>query len=88
MTDDRDFRRLHYRAWHRGTREADFVVGGFFDRFHAGWSEADIAWFERLLDEQDADIMAWVTGLLPPPADYAGAMLDAFLALDFVELPK
>ena len=25
-------KRLRFRAWHRGTREADLLIGGFFDR--------------------------------------------------------
>jgi len=31
-------RRLKFRAWHRGTREADYMMGCFFDKFHATWS--------------------------------------------------
>ena len=27
--------RAKFRAWHRGTREADYMIGGFFDRYHA-----------------------------------------------------
>ena len=42
-------RRAKYRAWHRGTKEADLVVGGFFDRHHASWDEAAMAWFEIIL---------------------------------------
>ena len=43
--------RAKFRAWHRGTREADYMIGGFFDRFHAQWGEAEMAWFEALLEE-------------------------------------
>lgn len=50
-------RRLKFRAWHRGTREADYMIGGFYDRYHGEWAEAEIAWFEALLDEEDVDIM-------------------------------
>jgi len=34
-------RKLHYRAHHRGTREADAMVGGFFDHYSAEWGEAE-----------------------------------------------
>src|SRR3546814_1316385 len=30
-------KRLKFRAWHRGTREADYMIGGFFDRYSPGW---------------------------------------------------
>ena len=32
---DEVLRALKYRAWHRGTREADMMIGGFFDAHHA-----------------------------------------------------
>lgn len=86
MNDDPRMRRLHFRAWHRGTREADYTVGGFFDRYHGEWSEEEIAWFERFMEEQDADIMAWALGTLPVPGDYAGPMMNRFLKLDFVRI--
>ena len=50
---------LRFRAWHRGTREADYMIGCFFDRFHADWSEEQLRWFETIIDEEDVDIMGW-----------------------------
>ncbi|HOA48274.1 MAG TPA: succinate dehydrogenase assembly factor 2 [Novosphingobium sp.] len=81
-------RRLKFRAWHRGTREADYMIGCFFDRYGASWGEAEIAWFEALLDEEDVDIMGWALGTLAIPPEYAGAQMDAFRKLDFVEIPR
>src|SRR5437763_12398134 len=74
---DRDARlkRLRFRAWHRGTKEADLLIGGFFDAHGDGWSAAEIAWFEGLLEEQDVDIMAWAIGAAPPPAAFDGEMM-------------
>lgn len=81
-------RRLRFRAWHRGTREADFVVGGFFDRYSHTWSDDEIVWFEALIDEQDVDILAWAMGTASAPERYEGAMMDAMRKLDFVEIPR
>ena len=81
-------RRLKFRAWHRGTREADYMMGCFFDRFHGQWGEAEVSWYERLLDEEDADIMGWALGSLDVPEEYRGALMDAFCKLDFVEIPR
>ncbi|MDE2436521.1 MAG: succinate dehydrogenase assembly factor 2 [Sphingomonadales bacterium] len=81
-------RRLKFRAWHRGTREADYMIGGFFDRYGAGWGEAEITWFETLLEEEDADIMGWALGTLAVPPEYAGPLMDAFRKLDYVEIPR
>lgn len=77
-------RRLKFRAWHRGTREADYMLGGFFDRYHARWDEADCAWFEALLEEDDADVMAWVLGTRAVPRRFAGPWFDAMQKLDYV----
>ena len=81
-------RRLKFRAWHRGTREADYMIGCFFDRHHATWDLAAIAWFERLVDEEDVEIMAWALGTLPVPVAYAGPLMDAMVRLDYVDIPR
>ena len=81
-------RRLKFRAWHRGTREADYMIGCFFDRHGSSWGEQELAWFEALLDEEDVDIMGWALGTLAVPAEYAGPLMDAFRKLDYVEIPR
>ena len=85
---DERLRRLKFRAWHRGTREADYMMGCFFDSFHADWGDAEIAWYEALLDEEDVDIMGWALGSLAVPSEYAGPLMDAFCKLDYVEIPR
>jgi len=86
MTDDLDFRRrrIAYRAWHRGTKEADLMIGGFADRYAAGWDADALDWFEDLLAETDVDIMAWALGRQPVPERYRGPLMDAFQQLDFI----
>lgn len=81
-------RRAKYRAWHRGTKEADLVVGGFFDRHHQGWDEAALTWFERLMEEQDVDIMAWAFGTAPVPARLDGDLMQALKKLDYIDVLK
>ncbi|WP_120717836.1 FAD assembly factor SdhE [Tsuneonella amylolytica] len=78
--------RTRFRAWHRGTREADYMIGGFFDRYSAAWSEADLAWFEALLEEDDVDVMAWALGTQPVPLALAGERMAAMQRLDYVEI--
>lgn len=80
------FNRLRYRAWHRGTREADMMIGGFCDRYAQHWTAEQQAWFERLMDEQDVDIMGWAMGTIPVPAAFEGPMMDALRRLDFLIL--
>ena len=90
MTSDRTTRlaRARFRAWHRGTREADYMIGGFFDRHHGDWDEPALAWFEALLEEDDVDVMAWALGTQTVPDRFAGERMDAMRKLDYVEIPR
>ena len=88
MEPEDRLRRLKFRAWHRGTREADYIIGCFFNAHHAGWDAAAMAWFEALLDEDDVEIMAWALGTQAVPARYAGPLMVALRKLDFVEIPR
>ncbi len=80
--------RAQFRAWHRGTREADYMIGGFFDRYHAQWDEAALRWFEALLDEDDVDVMAWALRTQPVPPRFAGEMIERMQRLDYVDIPR
>lgn len=84
MEREARLKRLKFRAWHRGTKEADLLIGGFFDVHAATWSDAEIAWYEVLLEEQDVDIMAWAIGTAPVPERYRGAMMNRMHALDYI----
>ena len=87
MSSDR-LNRIKFRAWHRGTREADYMIGGFFDRYSEGWSEAELAWFEALIEEDDVDIMAWALGTLTVPEAYRGGQMELMRKLDYVDIPR
>lgn len=78
--------RARFRAWHRGTREADYMFGGYFDRYHEEWDEAGLAWFEALLDRDDVDVMAWALGTAEVPPEFAGPQMDAMRKLDYVKI--
>ncbi len=85
MKRDERLKRLRFRAWHRGTREADLLIGGFFDRRHEGWDEAEMDWFEALLEEQDVDIMAWAIGTATPPERFAGGLMRDLKNIDYIK---
>ncbi len=88
MDRETKLKRLQFRAWHRGTREADFLIGGFFDRYSQGWSDKEIDWFESLLVEDDVDVMAWAIGTLPVPEVFAGPQMDVMQRLDYIDATK
>ena len=63
-------RRILFRAWRRGIREMDLVMGQFCDARLAEMSEAELDEFERLLDAPDPSVLAWITGETPVPVEY------------------
>jgi antitoxin CptB len=63
-------RRILFRAWHRGMRETDLIMGRFADRTIETLSEPELTEFERLIDVLDRDLLAWVTGEEAVPSDY------------------
>jgi antitoxin CptB len=88
MDRETRLRRLRFRAWHRGMKEADLMIGGFFDRHGAEWSDDEIGWYETLLEEQDVDIMAWAIGTQAPPERFGGEMMRRLQALDYIKHPE
>ena len=85
---DHRLRRLYFHAGHRGTREADLIIGGFAARYAAGWTDAELRWFEAVLDEQDVDVMGWALGTITAPEAFQGPMLDALCKLDYVVVAR
>ena len=88
MPSDPDLKRLHWRAHHRGTREADMLIGGFFDAHHASWGSEDRALFSDMLEEQDVDIMAWAIGTAEPPERFGGPMIESLKRLDYIRIAR
>lgn len=65
-------RRLRYRAWHRGCKETDVILGRFCDAHLDAMEDAQLDTFEAMLDEDDHDIWQWVAyGAPVPRQDYA-----------------
>ncbi len=69
-------RRLLFRATHRGTKEADLMIGGFVSRHIAGFSEAEVAEVEAVLDLPDVDLSNWLSGRREPPPGVRTPMLE------------
>jgi len=61
-------RRLRFRSWHRGTREADLILGRFADAHLAQFTADQLDRYDALLENSDPDIYDWLTGRTPVPA--------------------
>ncbi|WP_442756251.1 succinate dehydrogenase assembly factor 2 [Methylocystis sp. JAN1] len=73
-------RRIKIRAWRRGMRELDILVGGFVDARVDALSDAELDEMEALLDLPDAELLSWLAGGAPPPPERDTALLRAIIA--------
>ena len=76
MNETRDIRlkRLRLRAWHRGIKEMDLILGGWADRNLADADDATLDAFEAVMAEADHDLYQWVSGQADAPAELASMM--------------
>jgi len=68
-------RKLLFRAWRRGVREMDLIVGRFADAFIDKFDQKSLEDFEKLIEAPNADLYAWVVGDAAAPANYDTAVL-------------
>ena len=69
-------RRILYRATHRGTKESDAIIGGFFDGVVASLADGQLDEADALLDEADLDLIDWLMGRKPVPARWRNTLFD------------
>ncbi len=88
MDHETRLKRIRFRSWHRGTKEADMMIGGFFDTHGTSWNPAELDWFEALLEQQDVDIMGWAIGSIACPPEWDGPMMHAMRSIDYVTVAE
>jgi len=69
-------KRLLFRAWHRGTKETDLMVGHFVARHIAAFTEDQLDELETVLEHLDVDMQEWLSGRRPIPEAHRTPMLD------------
>ncbi|UWU88148.1 succinate dehydrogenase assembly factor 2 [Bradyrhizobium yuanmingense] len=82
--DDRR-KRLLFRCWHRGTREMDLILGRFADAEIGDLSDDELSQLETLLEVNDPDLYAAITGDKVLPADVAGALFARIKAFPIAD---
>jgi antitoxin CptB len=73
-------RKLLFRAWRRGVREMDLIVGRFADVYIDKFDEPTLDDFERLIEVPNAELYAWVTGDETAPAEHDCVVLRQLIA--------
>ncbi len=78
MSETRETRikRLRMRAWHRGMKEMDLLLGNFVDARIEAMTDAEIDHLEALMAEEDQDLYAWISGSRPGPENFAELMSE------------
>ncbi len=76
---DATARRLRLRAWRRGTKEMDLILGPFVEAHVDGMDAAACAQLEALMEENDQDLYRWVTGARQAPGPHR-ALIGAIAA--------
>lgn len=73
-------RKALFRSWHRGMREVDLILGSFADAEIGNLTDAEIEQYEKLLDIPDGELLSWITGERPVPAEHDMEILRRVLA--------
>ncbi|QOG17943.1 MULTISPECIES: succinate dehydrogenase assembly factor 2 [Bradyrhizobium] len=82
--DDRR-KRLLFRCWHRGTREMDLILGRFADAEIGNLSDAELTELETLLEVNDPDLYAAITGDKVLPPDVTGTLFARIKAFPITD---
>jgi antitoxin CptB len=73
---DARIKKLKFRAWHRGFREADFIMGTFADQHADSLDDQGLDDFEALLEAPDQDVYGWLLERTPTPPEFRTPVFD------------
>lgn len=68
-TAEAGLKRMSMRSWRRGTKEMDLILGPYADAHLSQMAAEKLAIYDRLLEENDQDLLPWILGQMPAP-DY------------------
>ena len=80
-------RRILFRAWHRGMREMDLIMGRFAEQGLAAMNNDDLDTFELLIEVPDRDLLAWIGDREVTPSNYDTAVFRALKAFHTHDRP-
>ena len=81
-------KRLKFRSWHRGIKEADILLGSFAERFLEKMTAPQLDLYENLLREADSDLVAWITNDRKPPEHYNHDVMTMLKSIDYIKILK
>ena len=69
-------KKLLFRAWHRGIREMDLILGRFADAYIGGMEANELEEFAFLLEVFDRDLIQWFTDETKTPMEWNTALFQ------------
>ena len=75
-TPEARLKRMAMRSWRRGTKEMDLVLGPYAEAHLAAMSAEKLALYDRLLEENDQDLLPWVLGQVAAPPHFADLLAE------------
>lgn len=76
-------KRLKFRSWHRGFKEADLILGNFADQHLASLNAEQLDRFEALLSAQDHDLYGWIIGREPVPQQHDHDVMELLQSFQY-----
>lgn len=76
LSDDERRRQLRFRSWHRGTREADLLLGSFADKYLPTFDRERLERYAELLEVADPDLWDWLIGRAPVAEGVDGEIMQ------------
>jgi antitoxin CptB len=78
---------MSMRSWRRGTKEMDLILGPYADAHLAQMPDAELAIYDRLLEENDTDLLPMILGQQATP-DYLTEIIAKIGAFARVRLQR
>ena len=66
-TAEARLKRMGMRSWRRGTKEMDLILGPYADAHLDKMADGRLALYDRLLDENDQDLLPMMLGQAAAP---------------------
>jgi antitoxin CptB len=80
--DDTRLKKIRLRAWRRGFREADLLLGPFADYYCPRFSAEQLDLLEALMNEADQDIYDWFLGRAETPPEFDNEIMVLLKGFD------
>ena len=81
-------KRLKFRSWHRGIKEADILLGSFADKFLEKLTHCQLDSYENLLREADSDLIAWITKNRSVPSEFKHDVMELLQSSNYIKIIK